>query len=239
VKLFCLAHAGGSANVYLTWRRHLDGPVELTPIELSGRGRRISGPLRHRFTDVLDDVAGGVAAAGVPDDYALFGHSFGAILAFELAHVLVARGGPAPRHLFLSGSCSPDRVADLEFELAADDRTLLRSLAYLGGTPDEILMDDEAVALFAPILRADLHALHDYRFAERTRLPSDVAILLASHDELATAEDAARWADLFDGQASTRVLTGGHFAALEQPAEVGAWISGLLARARRTQQAAG
>jgi len=239
VKLFCLAHAGGSANVYLAWRPHLYGSVELTPVELPGRGRRISEPLRQRFDDVLDDVAAEVTRSGVPADYALFGHSFGAVLGYELAHLLVARGLPAPRHVFLSSSCSPDRIGGLGFDLSGGDRTLLSSLAYLGGTPDEIVMDDEAVALFAPILRADLRALYDYRYVERPRLPSDVSILLASHDGLASADDAARWAALFDGQASTRVLAGGHFAALERPAEVAGWVSGLLARSGRVQQAAG
>jgi surfactin synthase thioesterase subunit len=229
VKLFCLAHAGGSANVYLSWRPHLDPSVELVPVELAGRGRRISEPLRHRFADVLDDAAAEMARAGVPADYALFGHSFGAVLAFELVHRLVGRGGPAPRRLFLSGSSSPDRVGELDFDLGEDDRTLLRSLAYLGGTPEEIWLDDEAVALFAPILRADLRALYDYRYAPRGTLPCDVSILLATDDELATTEDAARWSALFDGRASTRVLAGGHFTALENARDVASWISASLA----------
>jgi surfactin synthase thioesterase subunit len=239
VKLFCLAHAGGSANVYLAWRPHVYGSVELAPVELAGRGRRISEPLRHRFAEVLDDVVAEVTRAGVPGEYALFGHSFGAVVGFELAHVLLARGLPAPRHVFLSSSCSPDRIGDLGFDLSGDDRTLLSSLAHLGGTPDEIVMDDEAVALFAPILRADLRALYDYRYVERMRLPSDVSVLLASHDGLASVDDAARWATLFEGRATTRVLAGGHFTALERPAEVAGWVSGLLTHTGRAQQSAG
>jgi surfactin synthase thioesterase subunit len=238
VKLFCLAHAGGSANVFLPWRAHLDRSLELVPVELPGRGRRIAEPLRSRFDDVLADVVPRVARHGLADDYAIFGHSFGAVIGYELAHVLVAGGERPPRVLFVSAQCSPERIAALDFGLADDDRTLLDSLAYLGGTPQEILADDEAVELFAPILRADLRALYDYRHVAKPKLPCEIGVLLGSDDEIAGIDDAVRWASLAEGRAWSRILAGGHFAALEQPAEVATWVSGLLTRPKADQQPA-
>ncbi len=217
MRLYCLPHAGGSANVYLAWRRYLDPSVELEPVELSGRGRRISAPLHVSFRDVLDDVAAQVTKTPVPADYALLGHSFGAILAFELAHELAAAGA-APRHLFVSASCAPARVGELAIPLADGNRELLTSLAHLGGTHEELLADDEAVELFAPILRADLQALFDYRATRSDRLACDISIVLASNDTVATELDARLWAELTTGDAAIRVIEGGHFAALEHPA---------------------
>ena len=237
MKLFCLAHAGGSANAFLSWKPHLQGQADVVPIEISGHGRRLSGTLHDRFEDVLADVVGEVTQAGLPDDYALFGHSFGAILAYELAHTLVRRGSAPPAHVFVSGSCSPDRVAELPFELVRDDRELLQSFAYLGATPQEIVADAEAVALFAPILRADLRALADYQFEPHAKLAADVSIVLGTQDELASSEDATRWALLFSGRATKRSLEGGHFAALEQPRAVASWIGDLLAHTREQQVA--
>ena len=228
MKLFCLSHAGGSANVYLAWRRHLDPSIELVPVELPGRGRRIAAPLLHRFADVLDDAVTEVTRDGLPRDYALFGHSFGAIVAYELGHVLAGRGSP-PAHLFVSASCAPERVGELQIPLADDDRALLTQLAYLGGTPEEILLDDEAVELFAPILRADLHALFDYRHARTGTLPCPVSVLLGSSDVVASDDDAERWGVLVEGGATTHVVEGGHFAPLEAPADVAAFVNDALA----------
>jgi surfactin synthase thioesterase subunit len=185
----------------------------------------MASPLLDGFCDVLEDVVTEVTRRPVPPDYALFGHSFGGILAFELAHELVASGRPAPRHIFISASCAPVRVGELEISLAEDDRELLGSLAYLGGTPAEILADDEAVELFAPILRADLRALFDYRCAAKNRLASDMSILLGSTDTVATTVDADLWAQLIDGDASAQVIEGGHFAAFERPEWVASHIN--------------
>ncbi len=228
MKLYCLPHAGGSANVYLAWRNHLDSSIELVPVELSGRGRRMGLPLRARFREVLDDVATEMTRTPVPADYALFGHSFGGLLAFELAHELVARGHRPPHHLFISASCAPERVGEIEISLADENRDLLGSLAYLGGTPLEILADDEAVELFAPIVRADLHALFDYRHVPRGRLSCDISILLGSSDTVATRTDADLWGRVTVGSASTHVVEGGHFAAFERPDRVATYVNATL-----------
>ncbi len=232
MRLYCLPHAGGSANVFLAWKRHLSAPIEVAPIELSGRGRRIRAPLHVRFRDTLADVRAQVVRDGVPADYALLGHSFGAILAFELAHELVEAGFHAPRHVFVSASCAPSRVGEIAIPLAHGNRELLTSLAHLGGTPHEILADEEAVELFAPILRADLEALFDYRPLRAARLACDLSVILAESDSVATAVDADLWAGLTTGSTSTHVIEGGHFAALEHPGRVAPYVADLLLRTR-------
>jgi medium-chain acyl-[acyl-carrier-protein] hydrolase len=231
LKLYCLSHAGGSANLYLAWRRHLDPSIELVPVELSGRGRRITSPLRATFAGVLDDATSEVTRTPVPVDYALFGHSFGALIAFELAHTLVARGHRPPRHLFVSGSCAPERVAEIEIALSDENDELIRSLAHLGGTPEEILADHEAVELFGPILRADLRALFDYRSSSSAKLDCDVSVLLGDTDTVATQLDADLWAERFAGETFTRVVDGGHFAVLEDVDSITGYVNGILLKA--------
>ena len=228
MRLYCLPHAGGSANAYLAWKRHLESSIALEPVELSGRGRRITAPLFDRFGDVLTDVVEQVTQAPVPDDYAILGHSFGAILAFELAHELTDRGHPPPHRLFISASCAPSRVGEIAIPIADGNRELLSSLAHLGGTPHEILADSEAVELFAPILRADLHALFDYRESRSAKLTCDMSIVLAADDSVADQTDAGLWAELTAGEAETYVIDGGHFAALERPAAVAVHVNEVL-----------
>ena len=187
-------------------------------------------PLHDRFRDVLEDAATEVTRTRVPPAYALFGHSFGGLLAFELAHELVARGHGAPRHLFISASCAPERVGEIDLPLDKGDRDLLGLLAYLGGTPREILADNEAVELFAPILRADLRALVDYRYVPKARLSCDISILLGSSDTVATVADAGLWAQLTTGSASAQVMKGGHFVTFERPERVVSYINATLQR---------
>jgi surfactin synthase thioesterase subunit len=229
VKLYCIPYAGGSANVFLAWKHRLDISIELVPVELSGRGGRIRSPLLESFDRVLEDVLSEVTRTPAPASYALFGHSFGGLLAFELAHELMARGRDAPRHLFVSATSPPQRAQERilslvdERRLRADDRELLGSLAHLGGVPSEILDDDEAVQLFAPILRADLRALFGYRHVSQAKLRCDISILLGSNDTMATETDAQLWSALTTGSVATRLFEGGHFAALERPADV-VWL---------------
>jgi surfactin synthase thioesterase subunit len=237
VRLYCLPHAGGSANVFLPWRRLLDATIELQPVELSGRGRRITSQLYGRFDEVLADIVRQVTQTPVPEGYALFGHSFGALLAYELAHELLARGHPAPSHLFVSASCAPERVGEIEIALPDGDRELLTALAYLGGTPHGILEDEEAVQLFAPILRADLHALFDYRSERTEPLDCDISVVLALADSVASGVDAELWGRRTAGRTTTQVIDGGHFAALEQPAKVVPLVNEAL-RAAASRDAA-
>jgi surfactin synthase thioesterase subunit len=220
--------------MFLPWRTRLDPSIELAPVELPGRGRRFGDRLCDSFDCVLQDVIGGLSRTGIPADYALLGHSFGGLLAFELARELAARGYAAPRHLFVSASCAPQRVREALRPLSAalsrehDDHDLLNSLAHLGGTPPEILADDEAVKLFAPIVRADLRALTGYRYIPRGALACDISILLASRDTVAGIADAELWASLTTANTVTRELEGGHFAALERPDEVVSYVSATL-----------
>jgi surfactin synthase thioesterase subunit len=236
VNLYCLPHAGGSANVFLAWRRHLHPSIDLVPVELSGRGRRISAPLHDRFGEVVEDLLGEMTRTRIPTDYAFLGHSFGGLLAFELSHALLARGHPSPRRLFVSASCAPQRVGEMAASLSETisrsegNRGLLSALADLGGTPSEILADDEAVDLFAPVLRADLQALIDYRYVSRPTLRCDISVVIGSSDTVATADDAALWHALTAGQASMHVVSGGHFAAFEQLERVASYVNAGLER---------
>jgi surfactin synthase thioesterase subunit len=235
VRLYCFPYAGGSANVFMPWKQRLDPSIELAAVELPGRGRRFGDRLCNSFEGLLEGVVRELTRAGIATEYALLGHSFGGLLAFETARELMARGYAAPAHLFVSASCAPQRVREALRSLSAavssehDDRDLLRSLTHLGGTPGEILADDEAVKLFAPIVRADLKALDSYRFAPKGQLQCNVSILLASRDTVAGETDAELWGSLTTGKTTTRRLDGGHFAAFERPDEVVSYINASLA----------
>ena len=206
---------------HLPWLDAASGPVNRDRADRAfGARPEDLFAVAYRFREVLDDVIAQLTRDPIPTEYSILGHSFGAILAYEAVHELAARGQAPPG---TSSSPPPVRLAGSERSrclCAEDNRALLASLAHLGGTPHEILADSEAVEFFAPILRADLKALFDYRHTRTNRLACDLSVILASTDTVATPHDANLWAETTDGSTSTHIIEGGHFAALENPATV-------------------
>ncbi|WP_163029419.1 thioesterase II family protein, partial [Pseudomonas viridiflava] len=103
MKLFCLPYSGASAMFYSPWRRTLPDWLNVRPLELPGRGMRMAEPLQTDIVQLADQLADEIAAE-LDTPYALFGHSLGGLLAFELAHALRVRGLPAPLALFTSAT---------------------------------------------------------------------------------------------------------------------------------------
>src|SRR5262249_42750474 len=102
IRLFCFPYAGSSAQIFHGWQQDLPRTIEVTPVHLPGRGKRIR---EKPFTELtaLAEVLTGEISPHVDKPYALFGHSLGAIIAFEVARGLRRRGLPLPRRLFVSG----------------------------------------------------------------------------------------------------------------------------------------
>ena len=99
LRLFCLPYSGASAMVYVRWRRALPDWLQVCPLELPGRGRRMDEPLQSDIKALAAQLAEEISR-DLNGPYALFGHSLGGLLAFELAHALSARNLPAPLALF-------------------------------------------------------------------------------------------------------------------------------------------
>lgn len=85
IKLFCLPYAGGSSVIFNSWKQYIDPSIELVPIELAGRGKRINEPLYNGVNDAVEDVFGLIKNKITDTPYALFGHSMGGMISYELA----------------------------------------------------------------------------------------------------------------------------------------------------------
>src|SRR5690606_37522313 len=106
LRLFCFAHAGGSAAAYRPWCNALPDTVELCAVQLPGRANRLNEPPLQRLGDIVEAVVHAVRPQ-LDLPYALFGHSMGAVLASEVARALRHAGAPPPSHLFVSGRRPP------------------------------------------------------------------------------------------------------------------------------------
>ncbi|WP_333767767.1 thioesterase II family protein [Streptomyces sp. IBSBF 2435] len=240
VRLFCLPYAGGSAAAYRGWPALAPGGLQVCPLELPGRGGRIGEPPLSRMRPLADALAGALAPH-LDRPYAVFGHSMGGLLAFELARTLRRRELPPPAHLFVSGAAAPGTPRNRPPIHGAPDADVLDELRILGGTPREMLDDEELMALMLPTLRADFSLLETYEYRPEPPLGVPLTVFGGTDDPLVPVRVLDGWRGQSAAGARLRVLPGGHFfvhpAAGEVMAVIAGTLGGYLSRGLPPQQA--
>jgi medium-chain acyl-[acyl-carrier-protein] hydrolase len=211
LRLFCFAHAGAGASAYHGWARPLAGVAELCAVQYPGREWR----LEERPASRLMDLVEGIADAMRPElalPYALFGHSMGAVVAFEVARLLRARGAPAPRRLFVSAR-RPPRLPEPRARLTPlDDAAFLEEVRRrYGGTLDEVAAHPELLAILLPILRADIGALEAHASPDAPPLDCPIEALHARGDLTAPRDEMAAWAEETTAGCAVTAFDGDHF----------------------------
>lgn len=228
MRLLCLPYSGGSAMFYARWRRLLPSWIDVRPVEWPGRGARIDEPLT---TDphVLAAKLAGELGGGLDGPYALFGHSLGAVIAFELAHGLLDRGAVAPAVLFASGAEAPAVRDGSKWREALSDDALMQELRNLQGTPDEALSNAELMRSALPVLRADFLMCGAYVYQSRRPLPCPVHVFAGADDET-RCEALEAWRRETSASFTLDMLPGHHFFIHTQQAELIERIGAALAR---------
>ncbi|MFD0589637.1 thioesterase II family protein [Paenibacillus sp. GCM10027627] len=225
--MLCLPYAGGSAQFYKRWTNPLQPFLTPVPIEMSGRGSRIEGPLIDDVHKAVDDLLPAIIPY-TKQRYALFGHSMGCLVAFELMHRLRQEGLPLPEVAFMSGRGAPHLLDDKRDMHLLPDEQFVAKVKEMGGTPDEFFQHPELLQLFLPILRADFKLVADYRYAPRAPLPIDLFILNGESDTGLIGE-ARDWQRHTTGVCETAQFYGGHFYLHEPVGE----LTGYMTRVAR------
>jgi surfactin synthase thioesterase subunit len=228
MRLLCLPYSGGSAMFYARWRRLLPSWIDVRPVEWPGRGARMDEPLATDPRALASQLARELGPQlGGP--YALFGHSLGAVIAFELAHSLLDRGAPAPAILFASGAEAPAVRDGSKWRLPLSDEALLQELRNLQGTPDEVLSNAELMRSALPVLRADFLMCGAYVYRPRQPLPCAVHVFGGTEDETGF-EALQAWRQETSASFTLHMLPGHHFFIHTQQAELIELIGAALAR---------
>ncbi|MFI2284826.1 thioesterase domain-containing protein [Nocardia beijingensis] len=228
LRLFCYPFAGGKAAAYTPWRAQLPDWVELCALELPARQRHLAQTPIRRFSDLVETALAQVLPlTDLP--FAFFGHSLGALAAYEVARRLPEAS--APRALFLCGAVAPHlprpgRLSELP------DHEFVAAVGHYGGIPPEVRETPEVMALFLPALRSDFEIFDDYRFTPAAA-PSCPAYLFGGRDDRqVAATQLEAWRDLLPGLRSTELLPGGHFFLVEQRAALLGSLADKLAAVR-------
>ncbi|MEV6173549.1 alpha/beta fold hydrolase [Streptomyces sp. NPDC051954] len=233
--LVCFPHAGGSATAYVPLARALPADFDVVSVQYPGRQDRYRDAPFTALAPLVEAVAEELApelAADRGRPYALFGHSMGAIIAFETARLLAGRELPVPQRLFLSGRGAPVPRISAQDRLYGDydDADVLAEVRRLGGTDQAMLDDPEMLEIVLPALRADYRALGTYRWDGGEPLAAATTVLVGDSDPMVTVQEAQSWREHTSGDFALKVFSGGHFYLVDHLGGVAAAVTeGLLA----------
>ncbi|MEV5412743.1 alpha/beta fold hydrolase [Thermopolyspora sp. NPDC052614] len=234
-RLICLPYAGGAAAAYQIWRWLAPDGLQVCPVELPGRGARFGEDLFQRLTPLVETLADAIAPA-LDRPFAIFGHSMGALLAFELTRTLRKFGLPEPEHLFVSGAVAPGTPRRERPLHDAPDNEIRRKLRTLGGTPEELLGNDELMELMLPVLRADFAVLETYEYREQAPLAVPITVLAGRSDPVVPVSALRGWRDQSTVPLRLRLFPGGHFYLHDAAADIVRLISDTLRHARQVER---
>ncbi|MFF9088247.1 thioesterase II family protein [Streptomyces sp. NPDC014991] len=210
LRLFCLPYAGGNAGAFRRWAQLPTTGVEVVAVQYPGRQERLA----EECLQDMESLADGVAAALVPlldRPFALFGHSMGASVAYEVALRLEHRYRTKPRQVFVSGAASPLRPMRHSDVHLSSDEAMVEWFGELGAMDEAVLADPELRPLVLPAMRADLRLIETYRPRPGRRTTAPVTAYVGDADPGVTPDDARAWRDLTSAEFSFRVFPGGHF----------------------------
>jgi medium-chain acyl-[acyl-carrier-protein] hydrolase len=225
--LFCIPHAGGGASAYRGWAEALAPHVAVKVLQLPGRESRFREPTIATLAQASNDLHRQMGTIG-GRPFALFGHSMGGILAFELAHRL-RDSGSEPAHLFVSASSPPDR-AQVETPIShLPDAAFVEQLdRRYGGIPTVMLKNADLLAAFLPALRADFAILEGYRLADRPLLNCPLAVFCGRDDNVIDQSALRGWELRTSGKYINILVGGNHFYLQLQRGNLTRLIKGLL-----------
>ena len=217
VRLVCFPHAGGSASFYRTWARLYPVSVQTLVVQYPGREDRLSEPFITDMDQLADQVSEVLlGASDLP--LALFGHSMGAAVAYEVARRLEP-AGRAVRALIVSGRPAPHRQREKSLHLA-DDARLTEELRRFGKTPEGVFAETALRELVLSTTRNDYTLIETYEPRCGPALRCPIHVLLSVCDTEVTRDEAEAWGDLTEAACSVRRFAGGHFYLKTNPAPV-------------------
>lgn len=211
-------HAGSGASTYQRWRRMVPQAVDVLAVQLPGRETRLDEPLIRDLPVLVDAVTDGLSKM-LDRPFAFFGHSVGALIAFETTRLLRRRGQPQPACLGLSAFPAPSTLVPQSLHELPDDVILkfLRDLSYF---PERLASQKGYVEMFLPALKADFALASNYRPSPEEPLSCPVHVFGADADPFAKPGQLDAWSEYAGADFSCSIFPGGHFYLYEHGAEI-------------------
>lgn len=226
-KVFFIPYAGSSAYVYYKWKDLFAPHIEPVFVELAGRGGRSEESFYNTMEEGAEDIASVIGRQLKPDeDYIIYGHSMGSILAFETYYRLNDKKLRLPRHIFFSGKNAPQAHENHEKVHKYEDERFLTIAALYGGLPNEFY-NEEVKKMFLPILRADFRLLDNYNYKRKGRkINCDITVLFGEKDFSTQMMNLIKWETHAGKSFHIYKFSGEHFFIHEEYPRIAKLIAG-------------
>lgn len=221
-----LPYSGSAGHVFNPFFDFAPSRLCLIPTDLPGHGKRFGEPLLTDIHAIVDDLFLQLSHE-MTEPYAIYGHSFGAMLAYLLCRKIIDRGLPVPLHLFVSGRKSPTCGSEERLHTLPAMEFLRGVMAY-GGIPRDILKEPELIKMFLPVLRADFTAVENYVYRPESPLRIPVTAMGGIDDNKVPFEQIKRWQDITAHKLTAEKFTGGHFFPFLEPKKIMELIANTL-----------
>jgi medium-chain acyl-[acyl-carrier-protein] hydrolase len=228
IRLLCFPFAGGGAASFRTWSNYFPPEVEVCTVQLPGRDDRMREKPISDLAVLVEALAAGMAS-GFKTPFAFFGHSMGALIAYELTRLLRRKGEVLPERLFVSARRAPHLPAsEPPCHQLPDDAFVNTLVTRYNGIPKAILAEPELMQLFLPTLRADFTLLETYRYIPEAPISQPITIFGGTNDQLVSRDELSAWKDLTTGPTDVHMMPGSHFFLQTSQAAVLRIVAGLL-----------
>lgn len=234
LRLFCFPYGGAGGSVYRSWLPLVPPDIEVCPVQFPGREIRYREPPLTRVDALIEALVRDFQTA-LAGPFAFFGHSIGALVAFELARELRRRRAPGPALLVLSGYPAPHLQRERPRVSHLPKQELLEALVADFDMSDEVRAYPELLDLVLPTLRADLEAVETYVYRQEPPLDCPIVVFGGSEDREAGAAQLREWAEHGRSSFQLQLFQGGHFFLNTSREEV---VATLVAALREVLPAA-
>ncbi len=206
--------------MYRTWPNHISNKIEVWAIRLPGRENRLREPPFKHIPPLVEALVD-VLRPHLTVPFALFGHSMGATIGFELTRKLRQEQLPQPIHLFASGQRAPPIPNPLPNIHHLPPADFIDNVLKYNGIPSMVLQEPELIELIVPILRADFTKVETYQYNPRPPLACPISVFGGESDDTVTLENLGAWRNHTASRFTMRTYPGGHFFIRNVEAEMG------------------
>jgi medium-chain acyl-[acyl-carrier-protein] hydrolase len=209
-RVFCFPYSGATAQVFRPLTQLLPEGISIYSCELPGRGRRFGEEIPGTLTEIVEETFLSIKKI-IDRPYVFFGHSLGGKIGYEMARYIRTHNHPLPKHLFVTGVRAP-QVPKREkntFDLPRNE--FIEKIKEMGGTPEEIINNEEMLDIMVPILRKDFQIYETYRFTPDIPMPFPITAIGGIDDKFVTKEDLEQWSIHTSSLFDMHMLAGDHF----------------------------
>ncbi|WP_417655949.1 thioesterase II family protein [Pseudidiomarina aestuarii] len=226
VRLFYFPFAGGSAQSYQQWHYSSNSDVEQVFVQLKGRGSRICEQPHQTMQQLIEELMTH-ATYFTEYPFMIFGHSLGALISYALCCQLQKSNLPMPVHLFVSACRAPHLPFRNQIRHVLPHGEFIQALEQLNGTPVEVLRNEELMALFEPMLRADFRIAETYQ-AEPVPMPFSVSVIYGEQDTSIDMSQLTAWSALTENTCAMRSYPGEHFYINQNSTQLADYIQSVI-----------